>query len=164
MPRIREDFVVLFVASIAGRSEYNFHMTLAKPLCLLIVLFSVKILSMANEQGRYTPVALGKWGGTGVEFVVGKNDVTIEYDCASGTIPGQLKTDRRGNFKVAGFHKYGPFGALRVNLQPKPLPARYEGKVTGRTLKYKVILTDTGEVVGEYTVGRGTEPRIRKCR
>ena len=109
-------------------------------------------------------VSEGSWGGTGVELVVKKDSVTIQYDCAAGEIQGRLRTDRRGNFTLDGVHKRLYPGAIRVNLLPKAQSARYKGKITGAILRYKVTLIETGEVIGEFTVERGKPAQIRKCR
>lgn len=115
-------------------------------------------------QEKLIAVTPGHWGGTGVNFVVEKNSTSIEYDCAAGEISSQLKVDRRGKFAADGSHKRLYPGALRVNLQPKAQPARYEGKITGKTMRYKVTLKETGEVIGEFTAELGKEGRVRGCR
>ena len=115
-------------------------------------------------QETLIAVAPSRWGGTGVNFVVERNSSSIEYDCAVGEIPSQLKVDKRGSFAVDGSHKRLYPGALRVNLQPKAQPARYEGRITGKTLRYKVILKKTGEVVGAFTAELGKDGRVRGCR
>lgn len=131
----------------------------------LSVCFATTIFVIAGMgQEKLITVALGHWGGTGVNFVVEKNSTSIEYDCAAGKIPGQLKVDKRGNFAMDGSHKLLYPGALRLNLTPKILAVRYEGKITANTLRYKVILKETGELVGEFSAERDKEGRVRGCR
>ena|SRR5688572_5082235 len=115
-------------------------------------------------QEKLIPVAPSRWGGTGVTFVVEKNSTSIEYDCAVGQISTQLEVDRHGNFAVDGSHTRLYPGARRVKLQPAAQPARYAGKITGKTIRYKVTLKGTGEVVGEFTAELGEEGRVRSCR
>src|SRR5687768_12440304 len=132
---------------------------------LFLVAFCLSLTgAIVMAQDGTVNVREGSWGGTGVEFVVKKDAVAIEYDCAVGEIRGRLRTDRRGNFTITGVHKRLYPGAIRVNLMPKAQPARYQGKITGATLRYKVTLIETGEVIGEYTVERGKSAPIRRCR
>ena len=133
---------------------------------LSVSTFVITTMFVINEMGqeKLTAVAPGHWGGSGVNFVVEKNSTSIGYDCAVGVIPGQLKVDRRGHFAADGSHKRLYPGALRASLQPKAQPARYEGRITGKTMRYKVTLTETGEVIGEFSAELGKEGRVRGCR
>jgi hypothetical protein len=110
-----------------------------------------------------TAIATGVWGGTGIGFIVGESGAQIEYDCAEGEIKQKLTADENGAFSLNGFHKrLTP--VIRVDLTPKPQAAIYEGKINGSTMNLKVILSETKEVIGEFTLTRGKTPRIRKCR
>jgi hypothetical protein len=115
------------------------------------------------NKKKSTSVAAGAWGGTGIGFVVAESGVQIEYDCAEAEIKGKLLTDENGNFNVKGFYKRQT-PVLRVNLIPKPQEADFQGKISGSTMKLKVILTQTKEIIGEFTLTRDAAPRIRKCR
>ena len=96
-------------------------------------------------------------------MTVEKGSVKIEYDCAEGEIPRQLKVDKKGRFNVVGTHKPGTFGPILIGHEPKPMPARYEGTVTGKVMKYKVTLIETKEVIGEFTVTLGGGSRLHRC-
>jgi hypothetical protein len=115
-----------------------------------------------EHQTKYA-VARGNWGGQSVSLVVEKNAVTIEFDCAEGEIPRQLKTDKKGNFSVTGtFTRHMP-GPLRRDNMPQPEPARYEGKVTGKLMKLKITLLKTNEAAGEFTIEQGHQPMMTRC-
>ena len=122
-----------------------------------------KVVKKVVNKTKSTKVAEGSWGGIGIGFVVGNGGVQIEYDCAVGAINQTLVIDASGNFNVEGLYKRET-PVLRTDLKIEPQPATFQGKITGSTMKLKVILTETKEVVGEYTLTRDKEPTIRKCR
>lgn len=115
------------------------------------------------DQTRLYAVTPGNWGGTGINVVVEKKSVNVQYDCAEGEMSGPLKTDKKGNFRVDGFHTRHAFGPTRLDNMPRALPARYEGKIIGNVMTVKVTLTKTNEVVGEFTLERGKTGRLRRC-
>lgn len=116
------------------------------------------------NQDKLIEVASGSWGGTGVGLLVEETIVTMEFDCAVGEIDRPLKTDSKGNFVIDGSYRRLSPGALRPNLAPKAQAARYEGRISGKTMKFKITATESKELIGEFTVERGKEPHIRKCR
>ncbi|HKP69750.1 MAG TPA: hypothetical protein VJV05_10750 [Pyrinomonadaceae bacterium] len=118
----------------------------------------------AMAQTKYTAVQRGDWGGTGIAVVVKDKTVAIEFDCAVGEISTQLKMDGRGKFVALGTYRNEMHGPIRLKFQPKPQPARYEGRVSSKTMRFKVILTGTGEVVGDFSAELGKAAQIRKCR
>ena len=108
-------------------------------------------------------LAHGKWGGAHISLDVHDGGATVEYDCARGSIDEHLKVDRDGRFDARGtFVREG--GSIRIGITPVKRAARYEGHVSGRTISLKVTLTDTLQTIGSYTLTRGDEGQLRKCR
>ncbi|HEX7176121.1 MAG TPA: hypothetical protein VF240_12745 [Pyrinomonadaceae bacterium] len=104
------------------------------------------------------------WGGDHIRLVVREGGADIEYDCAHGTMDAPLDPDDAGRFDVAGHHvREGP-GPIRLGKAPPSRPARYTGQVSGPTMMLTVTLTDTSQEVGVFTLTRGREGRLRKCR
>jgi hypothetical protein len=120
---------------------------------------------MDNTQERKSaPASEDTWGGDHIRVVVREGGADIEYDCAHGTMDAPLDADGDGRFDVAGKHvREGP-GPIRLGKTPPSRPARYTGKITGRTMTLTVTLTDTSQEVGSFTLTRGSEGLIRKCR
>lgn len=114
-------------------------------------------------EPKIISVPPGNWGATGINVAVEAASVRIEYDCADGEINQKFITDEKGNFSLSGFHTRLYPGAIRVDLLPKPQPARYQGKIAGETMRLKVTLTESGDVIGEFTLERDQTGRIRKC-
>jgi hypothetical protein len=108
-------------------------------------------------------VATGAWGGTSIRLEVTAQGATIEYDCAHGTIDEPLVTDRDGRFTASGTHVREHGGPIRQDEQPDRHPARYQGQLTGDTLRLIVMLTDLQQNVGTFTLMRGVTGRVFKC-
>ena len=114
-------------------------------------------------QTKKTKVAPGSWGGSGVGLNVEAAAVAMEFDCATAEIPGSLLIDKAGNFSTNGVYLRRSPGALRTKLPPKRAAARFEGKISGKTLTLKITLTETNEKIGSFTLERGKSPVIRRC-
>jgi len=105
----------------------------------------------------------GVWGGAHVRLDVNDSGATVEYDCAHGSIDGQLVLDSEGRFDVRGtLTREG--GSIRVGIPRVRRAARYEGQVNGERLSLSVTLIDTSQAVGTFTLTRGSEGQLRKCR
>ena len=85
----------------------------------------------------------------------------FEYDCAHGMINEPILLDREGRFDVRGKYVKEPGGPIRAN-ENSSFAARYTGTVTGEEMTLTVILIDTGESVGTFTVTHGKKPRFVK--
>jgi hypothetical protein len=121
------------------------------------------VVALSQKPNRVDP---GTWGGDHMRLDVRKNDAGVEYDCGHGEIAGPLALSKDRRFDVRGtFVREGP-GPIRVGRPPVPRPARYEGQIDGKTLMLKVTLTDTDppQDIGTFTLTRGREGRLWKCR
>ncbi len=106
------------------------------------------------------------WGGPHVRLNVreGGGGAELEFDCARGEIVEPLKPDADGRFDLPGtFTRQSP-GPIRVGLTPSARPARYSGRVEGRTMTFSIKLTDTDQETETFTLTRGSEGRLWKCR
>lgn len=121
----------------------------------------------SRKRRRRAPqrsVPLGTWGGEHIRIIVNADGASVEYDCAHGTLVGTLILNAENKFTITGSHmREGP-GPIRIGITRKSRPARYEGKVTGDDMTLTVTLTDTDDEVGTFTLRRGSEGRLRKCR
>ena len=115
------------------------------------------------NQTKLVKVPESIWGANGIRLAVEENAVKIEYDCADGEIEQELKVDEQGNFTANGVHIRQKAGPIREDSPPPRQPARYQGKVSGDKMTLKVTLTETGEVIGSFTLERGKTPRMHHC-
>ena len=119
--------------------------------------------SKKNMETKSTAVPNGMWGTNGIIFGVEASGVNIQYECADGQIEQPLKVDERGNFAVSGVHIRQRPGPMKLDDKQARQNARYEGKISGNTMTLKVTLTETGEVIGDYTLERGKNVRLHRC-
>ena len=130
---------------------------------VLLPLIGSILVALSQTPDR---VDAGPWGGDHLRLDVREHDAGIEFDCGHGTIATALTLSKDRRFDVRGtWVREGP-GPIRVGRRPTPRPARYEGQITGTTLMLKVTLTDTdpAQDIGTFTLTRGSEGRLWKCR
>lgn len=106
----------------------------------------------------------GTWGGEHVALTVTDAGARVEFDCAHGEIRTPVAVDAAGHLAVAGVYVQEQGGPVRLGEEPEEKPARYTGRLTGDTLTFEVILTESKQTVGSFTAVHGVAPRLRKCR
>ena len=109
-------------------------------------------------------VAAGSWGGDHLLLDVTSLGATAEFDCAHGTVDAPLTLDSSGRFDLPGTFTREQPGPTRQDESMPTLPARYRGVSANSTLTLTVMLTDSQETVGAFTVQHGVEPRLTKCK
>lgn len=109
-------------------------------------------------------VSPGTWGGQGIRLEIGDSDAAFELDCAHGRIGTPMRTDEEGRFVAAGVFVREAPGPIRPGRDPQEQPATYSGSIRDGTMELTIALTDSRETVGAYTLVRGSEGRVRKCR
>lgn len=115
------------------------------------------------NQTKLVSVPASTWGATDIRLAVEENAGTIEYACADGKIEEPLKVDEKGNFRANGVHIRQKGGPIREDSPPPRQPASYQGRISGDKMTLKVTLSETGEVIGNFTLERGKTPRIHRC-
>jgi hypothetical protein len=135
----------------------------------------VRRSAMTTERGtkavrRRAPDTLtpGVWGGEHIRFEVTEFGARVEYDCAHGTVEGQIAVDAQGRFSVYGRHfeeHGGPVRATEVEDEGAGGErVRLSGRVGGSLMKLTVTHAGTRKVIGTYKLARDREPVIVKCR
>ncbi len=106
---------------------------------------------------------IGTWGGDHVRITIGAASAILVYDCAHGTIDQAFIVDPAGRFDLVGTHVPEAPGPIREEQAPATHPARYTGSTDGKTLTLSVTLTDSGQVLGSFTLALGAPGRVVKC-
>ena len=132
--------------------------------------------TLTKEDGR-TPIRVddGKipigtdagtdvWGGEHIRLQVTENGAEIEYDCAQGTMSQPPVAGAGGRFDIKGTHRAEHAGPIRRDEESNDRPARYTGKIVGDQMTLTVTLTDKSETFGNFTLMRGSEGKVFKCR
>ena len=105
----------------------------------------------------------GSWGGEGIRLEVTGEGARVEYDCAHGTVDRRIAPDGRGVFDVPGTHVEEHGGPVR-EAPSGSYPVRYAGRVDGNEMTLTVTRAADGDVIGTFSLARGREPSIVKCR
>ena len=104
------------------------------------------------------------WGGEHIRIRFVEGETRVEFDCAHGTIIDPLKTNAEGRFDLNGrYVREGP-GPTRLNAPRVSQAARYSGTINGDEMSLTVILKNDSQEIGTFTLKRGSEGLVRKCR
>lgn len=96
-------------------------------------------------------------------LVAEASGASLQFDCAHGAIAGRLALGAGGAFDLAGNFVREHGGPIRKNEVEDRRPARYTGRISGKTMTITVELS--GEpAVGPFTLELGNPGRIVRCR
>ncbi len=104
-------------------------------------------------------VPVGTWGGDDAGLLVRADGAHAHIGCTLGDVAGPIPVDAEGRFEVAGQWNVDAFPIDLGILHP----ARLSGRTDGRTLRFSVLLTDTGRALGPVLVTLGREPEMVNC-
>ena len=129
-------------------------------------LLAAALVALAAFRSPTSPdtVELGAWGGEHIALEVTNAGAHVEFDCAHGTIDSPLTLDGKGQFAVKGSFTRERGGPVRLDKPSEGQPARYSGSLSGATLTLTVVLTESNQSIGEFTLTRDSKGRLRKCR
>ena len=105
----------------------------------------------------------GQWGGEHISMQVTETGAQIEYDCAHGRINEKIAPDGDGKFEVKGILSPERGGPVRMG-ENNDQPAVYRGSITDDAMTLTVTLTKDNEPAGTFSLTRGKEGRVRKCK
>jgi hypothetical protein len=105
----------------------------------------------------------GEWGGAHAQIEVTPEGTRVELDCAQGLITGPLEVDKNGRVDSTG-------SLVRQGSGPGPEtdagtgePARFRGKLSGKTLTLTVTLVGPAQDLGTFKLTHGRAARLSKC-
>lgn len=106
----------------------------------------------------------GNWGGQHISLEVTETGGKLEFDCAHGEINSKIVLDKQRRFNVTGTYVEEHGGPVRQSDNPRSQNVLYIGQVTGNKIKLTIKRSDTKKMIGTFTLTRGQEPFIVKCR
>lgn len=121
------------------------------------------VLSKSMDQQNSLDVKKGIWGGRGIRFLVENSSAAIELDCGKATISSRVRTRKDGKFSAIGLMTRSGPGPVMRDAPPRTQRVRFEGKVTGKQMTVKVTLADSGDLVGDYILERGSQGELTRC-
>jgi hypothetical protein len=126
----------------------------------------IKEIKFSNSQPKpasQPTLKQGIWGGMGINLDVGDTIATVEFDCASGSFGLPVEIISSGDFKAEGKYIFEQGGPFWEGDTGKLHPTTYSGILTGTTLKLSIILQDTNQDIGTYSLTYGVPGKIFKC-
>lgn len=103
----------------------------------------------------------GEWGGEHVSLTITNTGSSLEFDCASGTIPGPFTVDAQGRFNLRGTYTPGTGGPEPITSPPAQ-EATYSGRVSGRDMTLTVAVD--GDLPGfSYELRQAELPQLFLC-
>ena len=119
--------------------------------------------AMTATMAPDSPVKSGQWGGPHISMTVASASTDIEFDCGRATAPGTIETDAEGRFVTSGTFLQERPGPTTPDGPPQR-PMRLSGTVKGNDMQVSIVLTDSNEDLGSFTLTFGTTPRLVKCK
>lgn len=113
-------------------------------------------------SGEQRTVPLGTWGGDHVLLEVAAGGASLELDCAHGAVEGAIRLDAERRFDAGGTYVQERGGPVREGGEDAR-PARYAGRVEGKTMTLTIAVGDGGETLGPFELVRGRSARLTKC-
>jgi len=108
-------------------------------------------------------VKAGQWGGQHISMTIAAASTEIEFDCGRATVPGAIETDRDDRFVTTGTFLQDRPGPTTPD-GPAHRPMRLSGTVKGDDMQVSIVLTDSNEDVGNFTLTFGRTARLVKCK
>jgi hypothetical protein len=131
--------------------------------CSPVVRQTARTYAPPEAAAQLRRMAPGLWGGDHVRMMVSRTGARLEYDCADSMIDEPITLDAKGKFTAKGSYRPDRGGPRRSGPAPAAR-ARYVGEVSTDTMKLTVTLEGTKEPVGVFTLRRGEDPLLTKCR
>ena len=111
-----------------------------------------------------TELAPGNWGGQHIGLEVRADGAALEFDCAHGEIKGRIALDRLGRFRAAGGYVAERGGPVRSGGEEKSQAVIYSGQIRGERMTLTILDEKTQKRIGRFTLRRGEEAFIVKCK
>ena len=126
------------------------------------------VRSKNADSGMTKPVSndkvpAGVWGGQHVRAEIADGGAQFEFDCARGSVAQAIVIDGSGNFDMSGKFATEHPGPVR-DEESNDRAVRYSGTVKDQEMTLTITDTRTKEVIGNFTLKRGSEGRLMKCR
>ena len=105
----------------------------------------------------------GAWGGAHAQMEVTPEGTRVELDCAQGLITGPLEVDKSGRVDLSGSLIRQGSGPGQETDAGTGEPARFRGRLSGKTLTLTVTLVGPAQDLGTFKLTHGGPARLSKC-
>lgn len=130
---------------------------------LLVVWLLPSAACLLDSTPSERAVATGVWGAPRAVLTVAAHGARLELDCAHGEVSGALMLGRDGRFDKLGVYVRERPGPVVQDEPPDSHPARFSGRVDGRSMRLTVTPTDGIAGPGTFTLTLGAPGQLTKC-
>ena len=125
--------------------------------CLVLSLAAL----LACTGGPADPITevAGTWGGDNAGLIATDTVAHIHIGCTLGYTKSRIVVSADGSFEATGTYNVDAYPIDRGIIHP----ARFSGRVSGKTMTLTVVLTDDGRQFGPVTLVNGKEPVMGPC-
>jgi hypothetical protein len=89
---------------------------------------------------------------------------TTQFVCAHGTIDQLIARDVNGNFSASGTYVYEHPATIVGQPNSDSHAARYDGELSGTTMRVSVTVPDKQQVFGPFTATLGATGPSTRCQ
>jgi hypothetical protein len=107
---------------------------------------------------------IGSWGGKHISVEITGQGANIEFDCAHAKINEKITLDKRNRFDASGTYVEERGGPIRLNEKSNGFAAKFIGQIKGKQMTLTIKRKDNNKIIGTFTLIRGEEPFLVKCR
>ena len=137
----------------------------AGPMRVLMMLAAVAAMGCsAGATQDSAAVPSGTWGGPDVQVVVTNQGATAQFVCAHGTIDQSIQPDASGAFSSPGTYVYEHPATIAGQANEDSHSARYDGQLSGTTLRVTVTVPDKQQTFGPFTATLGATGPNTRCQ
>ena len=116
-----------------------------------------------TPQTSNSRVATGTWSGPNISLEVTESGARVEFVCAHGTMDEPLIL-KDGRFTVPGTFVRERGGPTREGESEKGTPVKYRGEFDGERLTLTFSVAGDGSDAETFSLTRGTQGRLIKCK
>ena len=101
----------------------------------------------------------GTWGGENAGLIATDTVAHVHIGCTLGYAKTPITVRSDGSFEATGTYNVDAFPIDRGIIHP----ARFSGRIDGKTMTLSVELTDDGRRLGPVSLILGKEPKMGPC-
>jgi hypothetical protein len=101
----------------------------------------------------------GTWGGENAGLIATDTVAHVHIGCTLGYAKKPIVIKEDGSFEATGTYNVDAYPIDRGIIHP----ARFSGRISGRTMTLTVVLTDDGRKIGPVSLVLGKEPVMGPC-
>ena len=124
----------------------------------LVLSLTALIACTATSVDPITDIE-GTWGGDNAGLIATDTVAHVHIGCTLGYAKAPIIVQADGSFEATGTYNVDAFPIDRGIIHP----ARFTGRITGKTMTLTVVLTDDGRQLGPVSLILGKEPTMGPC-